>query len=78
MVGQADVEDDGVRGADGDLLQRLGSVVGQRDLVALEAEGPVERTADRRIVIDDEDSHRAGSLSGSSGTVARSRRHGSG
>ena len=42
-----------------------GPVGGQGDLVALEAEGPVERPAHGRIVIDDEDSHRAGSLSGS-------------
>ena len=65
MVGEADVEDDRVGGSDGDLLEGLGPVAGQGDLVSLQPEGPVEGAADRRIVIDHEDSHRAGSLSGS-------------
>ena len=65
MVGQADVEDHGVGRPDGHLLEGLGPVAGQGDLVAVEPERPLQGPADRRIVVHHEDSHRVGSLSGS-------------
>ena len=55
--GEPDVEHQGLRRPDGDLLEGRGAIRGQGDLVALEPQCPVERAAHGRIVVDDEYPH---------------------
>ena len=51
--GHRDVEDDRVRAALGEERERLAAVAREADVVALDAQRPLERRADRGLVVDD-------------------------
>ena len=57
-VGHRDVEDHGVELLGGEAVERLATVLGERDVVALEGERPLHGRAQRGLVIDQQDSHR--------------------
>ena len=58
------VDHEGVRGLPGDAGQRLGTVAGQRDGVAVELQGAAQRLAHRPVVVDDEDARGLGGRGG--------------
>ena len=53
-----DVEDDGVELLGGEPVERLAAVLGERHVVALEGQRALHGRAQRRLVIDHQDSHR--------------------
>ena len=57
-VRHRDVEDDGVELLGGEAVERLAAVLGERHVVALEGQRPLHRRAQRRLVVDHQDSHR--------------------
>ena len=56
-VRHGDVEDDGVELLGGETVERLAAVLGERHVVALERQRALHRRAQRRLVIDHQDSH---------------------
>ena len=56
--GMSHVEDDRVRAALGQRVERGAAVGGELDVVALQAQGAVEGRADGGLVVDDQDAHR--------------------
>ena len=57
-VRHGDVEHDGVDLLAGDAVERLAAVLGEGHVVALEGQRPLHRRAQRRLVVDHQDSHR--------------------
>ncbi len=52
------VQDERVGRRHPDPLERVDTVRGELDLVALETQRPLQRGADRELVVDDQDAHR--------------------